>query len=141
MRTDLKTIEILYDIRIQFDNASLVIENCPEKILNQVERKIELLLANNYTRVVDLGYLPGIKKILEHQDGSLFRADLKQLEGIHFCYYLNLFLFYLIKCFFKQIDQLETVVFAEVKRKFSDKGEQTDNLSRLVFICTFILLR
>lgn len=91
MRTDLKTIEILYDIRIQFDNASLIIENCPEKILNQVERKIDLLLANKYTKIVNLGHIPGTKKILEHQDGSLFKADLKQLESIRFFIHFNLY--------------------------------------------------
>lgn len=85
---DLQGVEQLYDIKFRFENANLVIENCPDKISKLIESKVNVMLASKYTKTADLGILPGIQQIIQ-ADGSTINADIQKLEGIN--YYFTFF--------------------------------------------------
>lgn len=127
VRADVQAFEQLYDIKFKFDNANLVIENCPDKINKLVENKINMLLASKFAKTSDLGVIPGVHKIFDAK--SPIHDDLNKLQRTY-CFHrlidlphlifqtvyslsLSLFYFFLLKV------ELDTLIFPEVKKKQS----------------------
>lgn len=78
MRTDLQALEKLYDIKFRYENMNLIIDNCPDKIVKQIEGKINLLIDSKCSKTCDMGALPGIQTIVQD---SQFVVDFKKLES------------------------------------------------------------
>ena len=77
MTSDINGIEKVYDIKIQFDNVKLVLENCPEKILKEISSKISKLTASKVSNTFDIGPIPGIEKVLNSINTDLIEIQSK----------------------------------------------------------------
>jgi hypothetical protein len=84
-------IERLHEIEFEFDNngGNLVIQNCPGKILKQIEAELNNLIQTRRERSFNINYIPGIEKIFEKN--SIQFNDIRKIQGINILNKLSFF--------------------------------------------------